>query len=87
MLQECAHSFPTELFVVAVVTILSIAGFLLLVGYVRGRGKRIARRDSQTPPRTDKFDTTLGELHDMREALRPLGHVRATSRRDPGDHR
>jgi len=32
-------------------------------------------------------DTTLGDFHDMREALRPLEHTRAASRRDPNGAR
>jgi hypothetical protein len=55
----------------------------LLVVHLRGRGKRDSTEESAGPSNREKFDTTLGEFHDMREALRPLQHTRATSRRDP----
>jgi len=51
--------------------------------YLRLRGKRSAQRDPEKELKPQKFDTTLGDLHDMREALRPLEHTRAASRRDP----
>jgi hypothetical protein len=51
-----------------------------------------ARRDSpseapEEPSNRNKFDTTLGEFHDMREALRPLQHTRAASRRVPANRK
>ena len=62
---------------------LSVVVILLLVLYVRDRGKRASPDEVQVFLNPQKFDTTLGEFHDMREALRPLEHVRAASRRDP----
>lgn len=56
---------------------------LVVVLYVRDRRKRASSEELQTSSNPQKFDTTLGEFHDMREALRPLEHVRAASRRDP----
>ena len=62
---------------------LAVVGILLLVLYVRDRGKRASPDEVKISLNPQKFDTTLGEFHDMREALRPLEHVRAASRRDP----
>jgi len=56
---------------------------VLLVLYLRGRAKRSSQREHQRSLKAAKFDTTLGEFHDMREALRPLTHTRTASRRDP----
>jgi hypothetical protein len=64
---------------------LSIFAVLVFVLYLRNRGRRSARQDSERELKPQKFDTTLGDLHDMREALRPLEHTRAASRRDPRD--
>jgi hypothetical protein len=60
---------------------------LLFVVYLRGRGKRSSQQHHQESLKAEKFDTTLGEFHDMREALRPLVHTRTVSRRDPQDRR
>ena len=62
-----------------------IAAALLFVLYVRARARRTSRDDSPRSNKADKYDTTLGDLHDMRQALRPLEHTRAASRRDPRD--
>jgi len=62
---------------------LAIAGVLLLVAYWRGRTTRVAQRERQRSSEAEKFDTTLGDFHDMREALRPLANVRIASRREP----
>jgi hypothetical protein len=63
----------------------SVVAVVLVVLYLRIR----ARRSSQAVPgeqsKASKFDTTLGEFRDMREALRPLEHARAASRRTPGE--
>ena len=61
----------------------SIFVVLVCVMYLRRRGKRSAERHPEKELKPQKFDTTLGDLHDMREALRPLEHTRAASRRDP----
>jgi len=61
---------------------LSVVVVVLLAFYAYGRSRRSAPRQSQ-PTKPERFETTLGEFHDMREALRPLGHLRAASRRDP----
>jgi hypothetical protein len=62
---------------------LSIVAVLLVVVYWRGRHRRASQQERQRSPKADKFDTTLGEFHEMREALRPLANLRAASRRDP----
>jgi hypothetical protein len=65
----------------------SIVAVLLLVVYWRRRARRASQQEGQRSLKADKFDTTLGEFHDMREALRPLANVRAASRRDPQGRR
>ena len=57
---------------------------VLLIVYLRSRSKRDAQNESADRMSPNKFDTTLGEFHDMREALRPLQHTRAASRSLPG---
>ena len=66
---------------------LAVIAILSLVFYVRRRGKRAYRGEVQVSLKPQKFDTTLGDFHDMREALRPLEHMRAASRRDPNGAR
>jgi len=66
---------------------LSVVAGLVKKLNLRNRSKRSAPQDSDTEQKRPKFDTILGDLHDMREALRPLEHKRAASRRDPRDHR
>ena len=62
---------------------LAVVVILLVILYVRARGSRVSTEEVQISLNLQKFDTTLGEFHDMREALRPLEHARAASRRDP----
>ena len=62
---------------------LAIAGSLALVVYWRRCVRRAAQRERQKSSEPDKLDTTLGEFHDMREALRPLANMRIASRREP----
>jgi hypothetical protein len=69
--------------VLAALISLAVVVILLVVLYVRHRGRRTSSGEAQISLSPQKFDTTLGEFHDMREALRPLEHVRAASRRDP----
>jgi hypothetical protein len=63
---------------------LATAAVLLLVPYLRGRARRSAPAATEQSSTPGKLDTTLGDFHDMREALRPLEHKRAASRREPG---
>jgi hypothetical protein len=71
----------------SLIALLTIGILLLLVVYLRRRGKRASQEEAQRSLNPQKFDTTLGEFHDMREALRPLVHTRTASRRDPKDQR
>jgi len=74
--RSCLEVIPTFIALLAVAV-------LLVVLYLRDRGKRSAEQAWPTQSKPDKLDTTLGEFRDMREALRPLEHRRAASRRDP----
>ena len=69
--------------VLAALISLAVVVTLLVVLYVRDRGNRASSEEVQISLNAQKFGTTLGDFHDMREALRPLEHVRAASRRDP----
>jgi hypothetical protein len=77
----------SSFFLLSAVTDVLIALFvvpaLLVVLYVWTRGRRSSQQASSSQSKADKLDTTLGEFRDMREALRPLEHERAASRRDP----
>jgi hypothetical protein len=57
---------------------------VLLIVHLRRRGRPDSKEDAADPSNPNKFDTTLGEFHDMRQALRPLQHTRVASRRPPG---
>ena len=66
---------------------LSLVIVLLVALYARRRAKRSSPQEDERSTKPAKFETTLGEFHDMREALRPLEHTRAASRRDPNGRR
>jgi len=68
--------------IVAVLIALVVLGALLAV-HSRRRSKRHSQDDGADRSSPNKFETTLGEFHDMREALRPLQHARAASRSVP----
>jgi hypothetical protein len=72
--------------IVAAFVALCLVAVLFIV-HLRGRGKRDSQKEDANPSNTNKFDTTLGEFHDMREALRPLQHTRAASRRVPANRK
>jgi multisubunit Na+/H+ antiporter MnhC subunit len=75
---------PPPLALVITATVIALSIIVAVLGlFLRGRGKRESSEESASAPTTDKLDTTLGEFHDMREALRPLQHTRAASRWDP----
>jgi hypothetical protein len=67
--------------VAALITLAVIA--VLLIVHLRRRGKRESQKEAADPSNRNTYDTTLGEFHDMRQALRPLQHTRAASRRVP----
>ncbi len=62
-------------FMLAILLVLALSGFAGWL-YVRSRA---SRRKSEPERRlsVERFDTTLGEFRDMREALRPLAGVTA----------
>ena len=64
---------------------LSVVAVVLVVLYLRMRSRRSSQEVGPGQAKASKFDTTLGEFRDMREALRPLEHARAASRRNPGE--
>ena len=70
--------------IVAVLVILGTIGVLSVV-YLRSRSKRDSQKETADRANPSKLDTTVGEFHDMREALRPLQHTRAASRRVPAN--
>jgi len=65
----------------AVIVLAAVAA--LLIGLFFWARSRCSSQRSSGRSKPDKPDTTLGEFRDMREALRPLRHDRASSRRDP----
>jgi hypothetical protein len=73
--------------VLAALISIAVVVILLLVLYVRDRRKRASPDEMQISLNAKKFDTTLGDFHDMREALRPLEHARAASRHNPSARR
>ena len=66
----------------ALIALFAVA-VLLVALYLQGRGRRSSQQASSGQSKPDKLDTTLGEFREMPEALRPLEHERAASRRDP----
>ncbi len=56
---------------------------VLVVVHLRSRAKRDTKKNAPDASSASKFETTLGEFHDMRQALRPLQHTRAASRKVP----
>ena len=62
-----------------------LAVIIVALWLARGRfgGARSSAEGAARTQAPERFDTTLGEFHDMREALRPLEHTRAASRRVP----
>ena len=71
----------------SLIALFTVVILLLLVMFRRRRGKDPSQEEAQRFLKPEKFHTTLGEFHDMREALRPLVHTRTASRRDPKDQR
>src|SRR5947207_3013767 len=69
--------------ILATLTTVCVLGFALVIVYLRGRSKRNSQEERADRAKPSKFDTTLGDFHDMREALRPLQHTRTASRRTP----
>ena len=70
--------------IAAVLIILCTIGVLSMM-YLRRRSKRDSQKEMADRANPSKLETTVGEFHDMREALRPLQHTRAASRRVPAN--
>jgi len=70
-------------FVIAAALIALLVTTVLLLIYLGARRKRSRTEKAGARSGSRNFDTTLGEFHDMREALRPLKHTRTASRQDP----
>jgi hypothetical protein len=79
------NSTRIDVIVAALVAVCAVA--VLFIVILRRRGKRDPEKKPTDLIGRSQFDTTLGEFHDMRQALRPLQHTRATSRRVPGQQR
>jgi len=75
-------SMQTPEVILAALIALIVLGALFAV-HRRRRSKRHSQEEGADRSNPNKFDTTLGEFHDMREALRPLQHERAASRSVP----
>ena len=73
---------PAMNFIVAGLVALCLVAVVFVV-HLRGRGRHDWKNEAGDPCNPNKIDTTLGEFHDMRQALRPLQHTRAASRRAP----
>ena len=87
MALELERHSGLELPVLSILIGLSGVAILLVAAYMWGSGRRFRDDKGQGSRTPDKFDTTLGEFRDMREALRSLQHQRASSRRDPQGRR
>jgi hypothetical protein len=74
---------PSDLPVLPSFVALSIVATLLFVVYWPRRHRTASPQERQSSAKAGKFDTTLGDFHDMREALRPLANMRVASRREP----
>jgi hypothetical protein len=69
----------------------AVVALLALIGTVlsRKRTRKPAAPDREgTPTQTrPRFDTTIGDFHELRDALRPLEHSRAASKTLPRGRR
>jgi len=72
--------------IVATLVFLFVIAILIIL-HVHARRRRDSREEAADPSNKNKSDATLGEFHDMREALRPLQHTRAASRAVPRDRK
>jgi uncharacterized protein YpmS len=78
-LTPCPHNCLVMLAALAALFVFAV----LFVVHLRSRAKRDTKKNAPDASSASKFETTLGEFHDMREALRPLQHTRAASRKVP----
>jgi len=72
--------------IVAALIALVVLGALLTV-HLRSRRKRPSQEEGADRFSPNKFETTLGDFHDMREALRPLQHARVATRSVPNSQK
>jgi hypothetical protein len=57
--------------IVAALSTVCVIAILFVVLLRRRRSKRDSQKEAADPSTPNRFDTTLGEFHEMREALRP----------------
>ena len=55
--------------IVAALITLGVVAVLLIV-HLRRRGKRDSQKEAADPSNRNTFDTTLGDSHDLRQAVR-----------------
>ena len=83
------HPDPAE--TVSYIAATALLALIALVGTVfsRRRPRKPAAPDRAAAPANarPRFDTTIGEFHDLRDALRPLEHSRAASKTLPQGRR
>jgi len=65
----------------------AVVALVVLIGTVlsRKRPRKPAAQESEgaTTTARPRFDTTIGEFHELRDALKPLEHTRAASKTLP----
>jgi len=83
------HPDPAE--TVSYIAATALVALIALVGTVlsRRRTRKPAAPDGEARPTNarPRFDTTIGEFHELRDALRPLEHTRAASKTLPQGRR
>jgi hypothetical protein len=67
----------------ATLAVLAILAVVALVAFARRSRARAPEPPQTTTTGRPRFDTTVGEFHELRDALRPLEHTRAASRTLP----
>jgi hypothetical protein len=67
----------------AALAVLAILVVVVLIVLARRARTRPVEESQTTTTGRPRFDTTIGEFHDLRDALRPLEHTRAASRTLP----
>jgi hypothetical protein len=67
----------------AALAALAILVVVILIALMRRSRTRPVQESQTTTAGRPRFDTTIGEFHDLRDALRPLEHSRAASRTLP----
>jgi len=74
-----------------IVAALVVLVALILLAVARRASRKPSGDDGEKPSTAaggrPRFDTTIGEFHDLRDALRPLEHKRAASKTLPSGRR